>query len=96
MNLNIRVALGLLLVPFLALSLTGCADMEVEDQGELPEVQMDGGELPEPETDETDVDTDTQQQEMTTPETEADADQTEPPVPELDLEVPQENPQQDN
>ena len=56
------------LIPVLALTLAfGACTAEVEDEGEAPEVNVEGGELPEVDVDPANVDVSTDTQTVVTP-----------------------------
>ena len=56
------------LIPILALTLAvGACTADVEDEGALPEVNVEGGELPEVDVDAADVDITTDTQTIVTP-----------------------------
>lgn len=64
------------LIPVLALTLAfGACTAQVEEEGEAPEVNVEGGELPEVDVDAADVDITTDTQTVVTP----DVDVTPPP-----------------
>jgi len=65
-------------VALASFGLAGC-DVDVEDPGKLPEVDIEEGEMPE-------VD-------VTGPEIDVEKETTEIPVPDVDIDIPQENEQ---
>lgn len=70
----------LALVPAAALSLTGC-DMDVEDTGELPDVNVQEGEMPEVDVETPEVDVEKEQVEIP----------DEVTVPDVDVDLPEDD-----
>lgn len=76
--------------PAMALSLVGC-DVDVEDKGELPDVDVEAepGEMPEMDVEGPDVDVSTEKEEVTVPDVDVEAEKTEVPVPDVDVDMPE-------
>ncbi|TWT78124.1 hypothetical protein Pla123a_09140 [Posidoniimonas polymericola] len=70
------------------IGLAGC-DVDVEDSGELPEVEVQEGEMPEVDVTGPDVDVSTEKQKVTVPD--VDLEETEVSVPDVDVDFPAED-----
>jgi hypothetical protein len=75
-----------------ALSLTGC-DVDVNDPGEAPEVNVEGGRAPDVDVIPPDVDVRTEERDVTIPDVDVDVDseRTRVQTPNVDIDVPSEN-----
>jgi len=70
--------------------LAGC-DVDVEDQGELPTVDVEPGEAPDVDVETPEVDVETETDTVTLPD--VDMEQTEVDVPSVDVDIPEEDDQ---
>lgn len=61
-----KLATGLILVPAIVLGLTAC-DVKKTEEGKLPDVDVQGGQVPKYDVDSGDVDVGTEKKEMTVP-----------------------------
>jgi hypothetical protein len=75
-----------------AFTLTGC-DVDVEDEGEMPEVEVREGEMPDIEVTPPDVDVHTEKREVTVPDVDIDTERREITVPDVDVDIPDEQDQ---
>ena len=75
-----------------AFALTGC-DVDVEDRGEMPEVEVEEGEMPDVDVTPPDVDIHTERREVTVPDIDVDTERREITVPDIDVNVPDEQDQ---
>ncbi len=71
-----RRYVSVLTAALLAISITGC-DVDVKDEGELPEVDVEGGRLPDVDARGPDVDLEMEEKTVT--------------VPDVDVDIPEEN-----
>jgi uncharacterized lipoprotein len=74
-----------ILASLLALGLAGC-DVEQTGEGELPEVSVQEGEMPEYEVDTADVDVESEERTVTVPDVEVQQEEETVSVPSLDVE----------
>jgi outer membrane lipopolysaccharide assembly protein LptE/RlpB len=72
-----------------AAALLSACDMDVEDKGEMPDVDVEGGRLPDVDVRGPDVDVEKEQ--MTVPDVDVEVDEKEVTVPTLDVEPPKES-----
>ncbi|MEW4531318.1 hypothetical protein [Maioricimonas sp. JC845] len=88
--MTLRRLFELLMVGFLAVGLTGC-DVDVEDQGELPEVEVEPGEAPDVDVHGPEIDVDEEKETITVPDVDIDTEEKEVTVPDVDVDIPEEN-----
>lgn len=81
---------ALLMAPVTAALVAGC-DVDVEDQGELPTMDVDPGEAPEMDVQGPDVDVDTEPMEVEVPDVDVETETETLEVPDVDIDVPEEN-----
>lgn len=76
----------------LATGVAGC-DVDVNDPGKLPDVDVEGGEAPDVDVTPPDVDIGTEEKEITVPDVDVDTEKTDVTVPDVDVDIPEENEQ---
>lgn len=79
----------LLFTGILAIGLAGC-DVDVEDPGEAPSVDVDPGESPEVDVRGPEVDVETERKRVTVPDVDVDTEEKEVDVPDVDVDFPEE------
>jgi hypothetical protein len=81
--------LGLIAVSTAAVLMSGC-DVDVQDPGELPEVDVDAqpGEMPEVDVEGPDVDVSSEQEEVTVPDVDVEMEEKEVTVPDVNVDAP--------
>ena len=79
-------------LPALALGIVGC-DVDVEDTGKLPEVEVKEGELPDVDVTTPDVEVGTEEKQVTVPDIDVDTEETTVTVPDVDVDIPKEDDQ---
>lgn len=84
--------LGLLVVGCLALTQIGC-DVDVQDEGELPDVDVEAteGEMPDVDVEGPDVDVEREEKQVTVPDVDVDTEEETITVPDVDVDLPDEN-----
>ena len=82
---------SLMLVLLLAMSLAACS-VEKTEEGEMPEVSVEGGNLPEYDVDAADVDVGTQTTTVTVPDVDVSTETTTITTPDVDVNPPSDNP----
>ena len=82
---------SLMLVLLLAMSLAACS-VEKTEEGEMPEVSVEGGNLPEYDVDAADVDVGTQTTTVTVPDVDVSTETTTITTPDIDVNPPSDNP----
>lgn len=82
---------SLVLVLLLAMSLAACS-VEKTEEGEMPEVSVEGGNLPEYDVDAADVDVGTQTTTVTVPDVDVSTETTTITTPDVDVNPPSDNP----
>lgn len=75
----------------LLLPLAACT-AEKEQEGELPDVDVEGGQLPEYDIDAADVDVDTETTDVTVPDVDVERDTARVAVPDVDVDAPEDDP----
>lgn len=75
----------------LLLPLAACT-AEKEQEGEMPDVNVEGGQLPEYDVDAADVEVDTETTQVTVPEVDVSRDTAEVSVPDVDVDAPEDDP----
>ncbi|MBW3670118.1 MAG: hypothetical protein KY432_00440 [Acidobacteria bacterium] len=80
-----------MLFVLLLLPLAACT-AEKTQEGEMPDVDVEGGQLPEYDVDAADVDVDTETTEVTVPDVDVDTDTAEVAVPDVDVDAPEDDP----
>ena len=90
MKVPFKTILALLFAPCLALSLVGC-DVDVQDDGELPEVEVEEGRMPDVDVRTPDVDVEGEKESVTVPDVDVETEEKEITVPDVDVDVPEEN-----
>jgi len=77
----------LLVAALVALPFSAC-DIDRTDEGELPEVEIEGGELPEYDVDTADVDVHTDEKTVTVPDVDVEMEEKTVEVPDVDVDMP--------
>ncbi len=90
MNFGIRRLLAISVAPFLALAIVGC-DVDVEDKGKLPDVDVEGGEAPELDVRGPDVDVEAEKETIEVPDVDVETEEKEVTVPDVDVDLPEED-----
>lgn len=81
--------LGWLVVFLAPFMLAGC-DVDVEEKGELPDVDVESGEMPEVDAEGPDVDVDMEKEKVTVPDVDVETEKEEVTVPDVDVDAPDE------
>lgn len=81
---------AVLMIPLTAALVAGC-EVEVQDEGELPSVDVEPGEMPEMDVEGPDVDVDTEPAEVEVPDVDVDTETETVEVPDVDVDIPEEN-----
>ena len=74
---------------FVTFAIVGC-DVDVKDEGELPEVKVEPGRAPDVDVRGPDVHIGTQEKTVTVPDIDVDTKETDITVPDIDVDVPEE------
>lgn len=70
----------------------GC-DVDVEDSGELPNVEVEPGEMPDVDVEGPDVDVDTEERDVTVPDVDVEMEEETVTVPDVDVDLPDDDDQ---
>jgi uncharacterized lipoprotein len=89
-DLHMRSTLALLLAAFLVLPLAACQVRQTEE-GELPEIDVQGGNMPEYDVDTADVEIGTRETDVTVPDIDVTTEERTITVPDIDVRSPEEN-----
>jgi uncharacterized lipoprotein len=89
-DLHMRSKLALLLAVFLVLPLAACQVRQTEE-GELPEVEVQGGNMPEYDVDTADVEVTTREADVTVPDVDVTTEERTITVPDVNVRTPEEN-----
>lgn len=85
-----RMLLSWLLVPATALILAGC-DVDVEEEGKMPDVDVEEGEMPEADVEGPDVDVETDKEKIEVPDVDVETEEKTIPTPDVDVDVPEDD-----
>ncbi|REJ81564.1 MAG: hypothetical protein DWQ34_26970 [Planctomycetota bacterium] len=86
----LKRTIALLMIPLSAALIAGC-DVDVQDEGELPSVDVEPGEMPEADVRGPDVDVDMEPAEVEVPDVDVETETETIEVPDVDVDIPEEN-----
>lgn len=90
MSMSTRRLMSVIFSGLFVIGLVGC-DVDVKDEGKLPDVDVKGGEMPDVDVETPDVDVHAEEKEVTVPDVDVETEKTEVTVPDVDVTLPDEN-----